>query len=1027
MISTITSVAQLAQHLFAVGDQPTFLADATSGTIIEANSAGCQLLGCQAEQLIELCWRLPTPTVASEHPANVSLCDARGTSLTLNARISQVAITGQPTMWLVRGRGGAEEQCHAELFLNNPVPACIHDMSGFYRAIADLGITERDAFEHYLSEHPHVIGEVLSQVRTVDANPAFLALAGVADVAAFRDYFPRHAFTEESLPSLRRMLIAMATGEMVIESDLTVRTTRGELRHLHFWQRPLVSGDPSRVFNFVIDITHWHGAEAALAREQKTLLGSPVYSVRWRNAPAWPIVSISPNIAQLGYSASQLVADNAPFAAMVHPEDLARVGGEVEAYVRNDDDGWEQSYRIITATGEVRWFYDYTTSLRNLDGKMTYFDGILLDITAIKQVEEQLRNSERDLSSILDNLLDTYYRTDLNGILTRASPSVEQLLGCRVDEVLGKPLSQLYVQPDQRERILSRLNQEGGVVRNYESYLRHRSGRKVWVSTNAQYYRDESGAIAGVEGTTRDISHVKQAEEAVFASRRMLELVIDSNPMRIFWKDLNSVYLGCNRVFAQNAGLGSPEDIVGLTDFDLPWRELAGNYIQDDRQVMESGVSRIGYEEIVTDAQGNERWARTSKVPLTDINGQVFGVLGTFEDITVQKRTERELLSAKEQAEQANRAKSLFLANMSHEIRTPMNGVVGFTNLLARTALDYEQKEYVEIIRSSVNNLLVIINDILDFSRIESGNLSIHQVPFDIGECVDDVLTLFMQAARERDLALGAHIDPHVPRVILGDSVRIRQILINLVSNAVKFTSRGSVTVTVGVAEGDDGAMKIRLTVIDTGIGIRDEHLAVIFEPFVQFDQQPSSTFPGTGLGLAISKKLARQMGGTLEVSSEPGAGSVFRVELPTAASLHDMHILAGNDAGQLGTIQGRSVLVVDDNEINRLLMRVLLGQRGVAVVEAKDGLEAVEMVERHHFDLILMDVRMPGMNGIEATIRIRHMEHGRYRTPIIALTAHALPEERAAFIRAGMDECLTKPVLEQQLDDLLAAWVTVH
>ncbi|HEY0634301.1 MAG TPA: PAS domain S-box protein [Gammaproteobacteria bacterium] len=1026
MTTIITSVAQLAHRLFASDDQPIFLADATSAAIIDANERGCRLLGCTRAQLAAgPHWRLSPSTIAT-HPQSVQLTDGQGAVLSLDAHVAQVALPGQPLQWLVTGQMAVEgEQCHAALFLGSPVPAYIEDLSGLYRAIAALSISDSGELERHLVENPQLVSALMAQIHILDANPALLELAGVADVTAFGAYFP-HSFTEESLPAMRQVVLRMAAGEMEIDGEITVRTARGEPRHLHFWQRPLSPGDPSRVLNFIIDITHWQGAEAALIREQKTLLGSPVYGVRWRNAPGWPMVSISPNIEQLGYSAEQIVAANAPFAAMVHPEDLARVASEVETHLRNNADGWEQSYRIFTASGEVRWLYDYTTPLRNLDGEMTHFDGILVDITAIKAVEEQLRKSERDLNLILDNLLDTYYRTDLNGIIIRASSSVEQLLGYRVDEVLNKPLSQLYVSPDQRERILRRLNAEGGVVRNYESQLRHRDGRQVWVSTNAQYYHDENGAIAGVEGTTRDITHVKQAEEALYASRRMLELVIDSNPSHIFWKDRNSVYLGCNRVFARSAGLNFSEEIVGKRDADLPWRALAEQYRQDDREVMEIGIARLNYEARITNDKGEERWARISKVPLTDINGQVFGVLGTFEDITEARRAQSELLTAKLQAEQANRAKSLFLANMSHEIRTPMNGVVGFTNLLARTSLDREQMEYVEIIRSSVNNLLVIINDILDFSRIESGHLAIHQVPFDIAECVDDVLSLFKQTAQERGLTLATHIDSQVPQLIMGDSVRIRQILVNLVSNAVKFTPRGSVTVTVGV-EHDGAALKLRLVVIDTGIGIRGEHLGGIFEPFVQFDDRPTTLFPGTGLGLAISSKLTSQMGGTLQVSSEPGAGSVFRVELPTAAYHHANNVLAGRGPEASGTVQGATVLVVDDNDINRLLIRVLLTQRGVTVVEAKDGQEAVAIAERQRFDLILMDVRMPTMNGIEATIRIRHMEHGRYRTPIVALTAHALPEERAAFIRAGMDECLTKPVLEEQLDELLSEWMVVN
>jgi PAS domain S-box-containing protein len=1027
MVTTISSVAQLARLFIENGDQPILLVDASTTAIMDANKRACRLLGLRHDQLTAdaHAWHLPTHAFTPGQQQRLSLTAADGTPHTLNVNSVEVAIPGQPPQWLVIGQSAVDELCHAALFHGSPVPAYIKDLSGLFLLVADRGISGAN-FENELAANPQLIAELLRQIRVTDANPAMLQLVGAPDIAVLRESF-HHCFIADSLPDVRRMMMQLVNGELSIESDITIQTLRGELRHLHFWMRPITPGDPSRVLNFVIDVTHWQGAEAALAREQRTLHGTPVYSVRWRNAPGWPMASISPNIQQLGYSSAEIISDNTPFAAIVHPEDLMRITREREAYVRHDAEGWEQSYRVLTASGEVRWFYDYTTPLRNHDGEMTHFDGILVDITTIKVVEEQLRNSERDLSLILENLLDTYYRTDVNGVLTLVSPSVEQLLGYTVDEVVGTRLIDLYVDHAQRERLLEKLSQEGGVVRNYESVLRHRNGRAVWVSTNLQYYRDENGAIAGVEGTTRDITHVKQAEEALFASRRMLELVIDSNPTHIFWKDRNSVYLGCNAIFARSAGLKAPEDIVGMTDFDMPWRELAEEYRRVDMEVIEHGKSRIGFAEVVIDAQGTEILTRTSKVPLTNINGNVFGVLGTFEDITEQKRAEIELLAAKEQAEAANRAKSQFLANMSHEIRTPMNGVVGFTNLLAKTELDREQMEYVEVIRSSVNNLLVIINDILDFSRIESGKLVIHQVPFDVRECVNEVLSLFLQSAQERGLTLSAHVDTDVPRVIMGDPVRIRQILVNLVSNSVKFTAIGSVTVTVCVAEHRPEDMVIRLSVIDTGTGISDEHLTSVFEPFVQFDAWPRAGLHGTGLGLAISRKLVDQMGGILDVSSEPGIGSIFWMDLPSARCNTGTHDCEEPSSECRGSFDGRSVLVVDDNEINRRLMRVLLGRRGVSVSEAKDGVEAVEAVERHRFDLILMDVRMPGMSGIEATMRIRNMEHGRYRIPVIALTAHAMPEERAAFIRAGMDDCLTKPVMEEQLDDLLGEWISLN
>jgi len=1024
---TVTSIAQLAHMFFEAEDQPLFLVDATTSAIMDANARACSLLGCRRDQLAgegRHRWRLPVGITPSANPQLLQLISPETLPITLNVKVTETAIPGQPPQWIVTGLM-SDTRCHATLFLGSPVPSYIEDLSGVYQALAEYGIGSGEQVESQFAQNPQLSVDILSRIQLIDANPALLELIGVPDFNAFREHF-HNCFIDESLPAVRQVVARMADGELAINGDITLQTFSGELRHLHFWMRPLIPGDPSRVLNFFLDVTHWQGAEAALAREQKTLLGSPVYSVRCRNAPGWPVMSISPNIHQLGYSADELMEGSAPFAIIIHPEDMARVSSEVDAHIRSNADGWVQSYRVITATGKVRWLYNYITPLRNLDDEVTHLDGILVDITAMKEVEEQLRTSERDLSLILNNLLDTYYRTDANGILTRISPSVEQLLGYRAEELIGLPLASLYMHPDERNQFVAKLNEAGGVVRSFESHLRHRNGRSVWVSSNSQYYRDENGAIAGVEGTTRDVTHVKQAEEALYASRKMLELVIDSNPTNIFWKDRNSIYLGCNSVFAQTTGFASPENVVGLSDFDLPWKVMAEDYRRDDRWVMESGTPRIGYEEKVIDTQGVERWARTSKVPLTDINGNVFGVIGTFEDITEQKHAQSELLKAKEQAEEANRAKSLFLANMSHEIRTPMNGVVGFTNLLARTSLDREQMEYVEVIRSSVNNLLVIINDILDFSRIESGKLQIHQVPFDVRECINEVLSLFLQSALERGLSLSAHIEADVPRGIMGDPVRIRQILVNLVSNAVKFTYAGSVTVTVCVTERRLDQRVIRLSVIDTGVGIREEHLAGMFEPFVQLDAWPRGSMPGTGLGLAITRKLVDQMGGIFNVSSEPEVGSIFWVDLPTVACNTDSRRRAEWSSENRGIFDGRSVLIVDDNEINRRLMRVLLDQRGVSVVEAKDGMEAVEAAESHRFDLILMDVRMPGMNGIEATIRIRNMEHGRYRTPVIALTAHALPDERAAFIRAGMDDCLTKPVLEEQLDDLLGEWISV-
>jgi signal transduction histidine kinase/CheY-like chemotaxis protein len=383
---------------------------------------------------------------------------------------------------------------------------------------------------------------------------------------------------------------------------------------------------------------------------------------------------------------------------------------------------------------------------------------------------------------------------------------------------------------------------------------------------------------------------------------------------------------------------------------------------------------------------------------------------------------------AREAAEAASRAKSQFLANMSHEIRTPMNGVLGLAEVLLDTPLSELQRRYLESLHHSGENLLDIINDILDLSKIEAGRLEVSVSDFALRRTVADIVASFRERAGRKGIDLDSFIDEGVPDVLRGDMVRLRQVLNNLVGNAIKFTERGHVAIEVAPAPRQDEEQHwLRVSVRDTGIGIAPEDQSLIFDAFAQADASHSRKYGGTGLGLTISRQLIELMGGTLGLESAPGAGSTFRFDLPfeTGAQVDEP---AARRANALPRLRGH-VLVAEDNEVNREVARAVLVSFGLLVSVAEDGLEVLKAVSENDFDLILMDCQMPHLDGIAATQRIRASENAseggsRRRVPIVAVTASAIEGDRERFIAAGMDDYLSKPFKQATLHAVIAKWL---
>ncbi|MEZ5425040.1 MAG: PAS domain S-box protein [Pyrinomonadaceae bacterium] len=883
----------------------------------------------------------------------------------------------------------------------------------------------------------------------------------------------------------------------------------------------------------------------------------------------------------LGYSAGEMVGKQT--LAILHDqteleERAAELSRELEMEIEPGFDTIVAKTQIKNVVDEREWTYIRkdgsgfpialsVTTLRDKAGEVTGYLGIAKDITETKLLEEKLSKT----AAMVESSDDAIIMRDLDGKIQSWNQGAEQTFGYRAEEMIGQKIQKLIpeeLHPEEDHFI--KTIQNGEKIKHFETIRIRKDGLRIPVSLAISPIKDKTGNIIGISKIARDITTQKEFEQNLRDSENRFRALVTHSPVGIFLTDTFGNCVFVNQQWCNLAGV-KEEEVLGKSWIKTIFVEDRGKVFAEwKRASQEYSDFSMELRFHPPEMEIRDVWSRA--VPLYNEIGEVFGYLGTAVDITEIKQLQAELKETRDAAIESARLKSEFLANMSHEIRTPMNGVIGMTDLLLETQLDSEQFDYTETIKTSANALLGVINDILDFSKIEAGKLNFETIDFNLTKATENVLDLFAEQARKKDIELLCLIENDVNENLRGDPGRIRQILTNLIGNAVKFTEKGEVAVRISQVEETGENVNLRISVKDTGIGIPSDIKAYLFEAFTQADGSVTRKYGGTGLGLAITRQLVELMGGEITVESEPGKGSDFIFTLtlekqlsgsakklikrenleglkvlivddnptnrkilshqvktwgmiPTPAengvmaletlliaaennepfdlaildlmmpiingfdlaklikdkpSLENVRLIIMPSYGQRGdslkaselgiggylvkpvkqanlfdciaTVMGEStetqpgetpinetmqivtkhsirenrmktnqrILVAEDNEINQRVTKKQLETLGYEVDVVSNGDQALQALDRQKYSVVLMDCQMPVMDGYTATAEIRRRENNGHRTPVIALTAHAIEGEREKCLEAGMDDYISKPVKKELLIEVI-------
>lgn len=685
-------------------------------------------------------------------------------------------------------------------------------------------------------------------------------------------------------------------------------------------------------------------------------------------------------------------------------------------------------------------FSEVSQRNETLEARVREFKG---ELKRVKDVWEETFNSVSDLIYVLAD----------DGTIVHANRAMLERLDVPLDQIIGRHCCEVvHGNQEPPPEFLQVLSLEKGRQYSTDMYIDHLKG---FFTVTGTPLLNASGTQVGSVHICHDITERKRAEEALMQSEKNYRELIEYARTVILRWDANGKVSYIND-FGERCFGYKRFELIGrhLNDSIVPETDSYGRNLRqliDDIVRSTAEYHEIEYENITRD---NRRiWMHWNNTAVYERDGSLAEILSIGSDVTSRKEAEERLHETNQylemavqrsselaaEAARANVAKSEFLANMSHEIRTPMNGVIAMAGLLTSTSLSEEQRSYANIIRKSGKQLMAIINDILDYSKIEARRMGLEEVSFDLVDIMAGVMTMMESVAAEKGLGFAYLVEPDVPTLVCGDPVRLRQVLLNLTSNAIKFTERGSVNLRVSLGSLEDEQLVLSFAVSDTGIGISPEQLALIFDPFTQADSSMTRRFGGTGLGLSISRQLVELMGGRLTVSSRVGEGSVFRftaalkrLSVGETARLREEdleHGLLQQSAVFAGYRGKAKILVVEDNPTNQRVASALLEKAGFSYTLVGSGYEALRLMEDELFDLVLMDCQMPGLDGYETTslIRSRDVAVLRHDIPIIAMTANALEGDRDKCLQAGMDDYISKPIEVVRLVLLLEKWLSLE
>ena len=821
------------------------------------------------------------------------------------------------------------------------------------------------------------------------------------------------------------------------------------------------SGQPTRLCGTHQNITTRKQFQQNLQAAYQVISQSPSVALKWQNAPGLPIEFATDNVMQLlGYSPDQLLSNPLLYEDLIHPDDLAIFRESLNncSQSAHFQDIAHAPYRIISATGNIKWVQDHKVVSHNEKGQVSGYQGMVTDITRQRQQNRAIHNIissslEKTANSTLDNL--TLLASEALGAQYTVIAEIHQESTCKTLSFCA----------------------HGNLVDNIEYDIRNTpcanvvNGNIVCYPQNVtgKFPNDEWLSQHGIEGYVGIPLLNEQNLVPGFVVALYCQPIPDpqfaEDLLRLFATLINSEIKRSRALQAmelQQQRLIDAQSISHIGDWHWHWSDnhfswsgemyritgtqrssfipsfasfLTQLVHPDDRnffkvQLQNSHTNEdIDFKHRIVLGDGEIRHVHQRGKLIRDSKHRATGIQGTMQDITERLKTEQHLLEAKLEAEKATQVKSEFLANMSHEIRTPMNAIVGLVELCLNSSITSKQRDYLERVETAAHGLMRLIDDILDFSRMESGKLHLDTLPFLLEEMLDQVFSTMEELCRRKNLKL---IRPSIHQgmhAVVGDPQRLRQILINLIGNAIKFTEHGQIEVTLTELKRTPEHTTLEFSIIDTGIGMNEAQQTRLFKAFSQGDSSVTRTYGGTGLGLVISKQLIEQMDGTIRVDSQEQVGSCFSFTVRLGISdletvrKYQHHPRKEVNSRQLQNLQGAHLLLVEDNEVNRIVAIELLTQAQLSVDTAENGEVALLKLKQNAYDCVLMDVQMPKMDGYETTRNLRKLPECA-DLPVIAMTANVMSVDRQKCQQAGMNDFIGKPILPEILYSVLIKWI---